>query len=62
MIQHIIDTTFWMKHFAYNREEVEEIKQACEVAGYMKELTEKVSQWHHDRNLIDGATSKDPST
>ena len=25
----------------------------------MKELTEKVSQWHHDRNLIDGATSKD---
>ena len=33
MIQHVIDTTFWMKHFGYNREEVEEIKQACEVAG-----------------------------
>ena len=25
----------------------------------MKELIEKTSQWHHDRNLIDGATSKD---
>ena len=25
----------------------------------MKQLIEKVSQWHHDRNLIDGATSKD---
>ena len=22
-------------------------------------LTEKVKQWHHDRNLIDGATDKD---
>ena len=33
MIQHIIDTTFWMKHFGYNREEVEEIKNTCEVAG-----------------------------
>ena len=25
----------------------------------MKQLIEKVSQWHHDRNLINGATSKD---
>ena len=25
----------------------------------MKDLIEKTSQWHHDRNLIDGATSKD---
>ena len=33
MIQHIIDATFWMKQFANNREEVEEVKNACEVAG-----------------------------
>lgn len=33
MIQHIIDTTFWMKQFGHNREEVEEIKTTCEVAG-----------------------------
>ena len=33
MIQHVIDTTFWMKQFGYNKEEVEEIKQTCEVAG-----------------------------
>ena len=25
----------------------------------MKKIIEKVSQWHHDRNLIEGATSKD---
>ena len=25
----------------------------------MEKLIEKVSQWHHDRNLIEGATSKD---
>ena len=25
----------------------------------MEKLISKVSQWHHDRNLIDGATSKD---
>lgn len=25
----------------------------------MEQLINKVSQWHHDRNLIDGATSKD---
>ena len=33
MIKHIIDTTFWMKQFGHNREEVEEIKTTCEVAG-----------------------------
>ena len=33
MIQHIIDATFWMKQFANNREEVAEVKNACEVAG-----------------------------
>ena len=33
MIQHVIDTTFWMKQFGHNREEVEEIKTTCEVAG-----------------------------
>ncbi len=33
MIQHIIDTTFWMKHFGQNKEEVMEIKETCEVAG-----------------------------
>ena len=25
----------------------------------MDELIKKVAQWHHDRNLIDGATDKD---
>ena len=25
----------------------------------MEELVKKVSQWHHDRNLIKGATDKD---
>lgn len=25
----------------------------------MEELVKKVAQWHHDRNLIDGATDKD---
>ena len=25
----------------------------------MEQLIQKVSQWHHDRNLIEGATSKD---
>ena len=25
----------------------------------MNKIIEKVSQWHHDRNLIEGATSKD---
>ena len=25
----------------------------------MKDLINKVSQWHHDRNLIEGATDKD---
>ena len=25
----------------------------------MERLIEKISQWHHDRNLIEGATSKD---
>ena len=25
----------------------------------MEELIKKVAQWHHDRNLIDGATDKD---
>ena len=25
----------------------------------MKDLIENTSQWHHDRSLIDGATSKD---
>ena len=33
MIQHVIDTSFWMKQFGYNKEEVEEIKTTCEVAG-----------------------------
>ena len=33
MIQHVIDTSFWMKQFGYNKEEVEEIKKTCEVAG-----------------------------
>jgi hypothetical protein len=23
------------------------------------ELVEKIAQWHHDRNLIDGSTDKD---
>ena len=32
MIQQIIDATFWMKVFAQNKEEVREIKQACEEA------------------------------
>ena len=32
MIQKIIDETFWMKVFAQNKEEVREIKQACEEA------------------------------
>lgn len=32
MIQKIIDATFWMKVFAQNKEEVREIKQACEEA------------------------------
>ena len=27
--------------------------------GDLVTLTEKVKQWHHDRNLIDGATDKD---
>lgn len=25
----------------------------------MEELVEKIAQWHHDRNLIDGSTDKD---
>lgn len=25
----------------------------------MEELVAKIAQWHHDRNLIDGATDKD---
>ena len=25
----------------------------------MEELVKKVAQWHHDRNLIEGATDKD---
>ena len=25
----------------------------------MEELVEKIAQWHHDRNLIEGATDKD---
>lgn len=25
----------------------------------MEELTRKVTQWHHDRNLINGSTDKD---
>ncbi len=25
----------------------------------MDELTKKIIQWHHDRNLIDGSTDKD---
>ena len=25
----------------------------------MEQLIKKVSQWHHDRNLVEGATSKD---
>lgn len=33
MINHIIDAKFWMKVFAKNPEEVEEVKAACEVAG-----------------------------
>jgi hypothetical protein len=33
MIEHIIDATFWMKQFANNKEEVVEVKNACEVAG-----------------------------
>ena len=33
MIQHVIDTTFWMKQFANNKEEVAEVKNACEIAG-----------------------------
>ena len=33
MIQHIIDATFWMKLFANNKEEVVDVKQACEMAG-----------------------------
>ena len=33
MIEHIIDATFWMKQFANNKEEVAEVKNACEVAG-----------------------------
>ena len=33
MIQHIIDATFWMKLFAQNKEEVAEVKKACELAG-----------------------------
>jgi len=27
--------------------------------GDLVTLTEKVKQWHHDRNLIDGSTDKD---
>ena len=33
MIEHIIDATFWMKQFANNKEEVAEVKNACEIAG-----------------------------
>jgi len=33
MIEHIIDATFWMKLFANNKEEVGEVKKACEMAG-----------------------------
>ena len=33
IIEHIIDATFWMKQFANNKEEVAEVKNACEVAG-----------------------------
>jgi len=33
MIADIIDATFWMKQFASNKEEVAEVKNACEVAG-----------------------------
>ncbi len=29
------------------------------IGDKMQDLIEKTSQWHHDRNLIDGATSKD---
>ena len=25
----------------------------------MEELVNKIAQWHHDRNLIDGSTDKD---
>jgi len=33
MIKHIIDTTFWMKQFGQNKEDVLQIKETCEVAG-----------------------------
>lgn len=33
IIEHIIDATFWMKLFANNKEEVGEVKKACEMAG-----------------------------
>jgi hypothetical protein len=33
MIEHIIEANFWMKLFVQNKEEVAEVKQACEVAG-----------------------------
>lgn len=33
MIEHIIDASFWMKVFSQNKEEVAEVKDACEVAG-----------------------------
>jgi len=33
MIEHIIDATFWIKLFANNKEEVGEVKKACEMAG-----------------------------
>tara|TARA_R110001606_G_C15344385_1_gene646930 strand:- start:674 stop:1375 length:702 start_codon:yes stop_codon:yes gene_type:complete len=33
MIKQIIDTTFWMKQFGQNKEDVLQIKETCEVAG-----------------------------
>ena len=33
MIEHIIEANFWMKLFVQNKEEVAEVKKACEVAG-----------------------------
>jgi hypothetical protein len=33
MINDIIDAKFWMKVFAKNQEEVEEVQAACEAAG-----------------------------
>jgi len=33
MIEHIIDSNFWMKLFSQNKEEVKEVKETCQIAG-----------------------------